>query len=70
MIIKIKTETIKLSQFLKKIREISTGGESKYFIQNNDIRINGIKPIGRSTKICVGDTVWINDTLIKVIKED
>ncbi|QKT05112.1 RNA-binding S4 domain-containing protein [Mycoplasma sp. OR1901] len=70
MIVKIKDETIKLGQFLKKIREISTGGESKYFLQNNDIKINGVVPVGRSTKIHAGDTVWINDTLIKVIKED
>ncbi|MBN4083652.1 RNA-binding S4 domain-containing protein [Mycoplasma sp. CSL10137] len=70
MIVKIRDESIKLGQFLKKIREISTGGESKYFLQNNDIKINGIKPVGRSTKIHVGDTIWINDTLIKVIKED
>ncbi|TDV24395.1 ribosome-associated protein YbcJ (S4-like RNA binding protein) [Mycoplasmopsis mustelae] len=69
MIVKIKGNTIKLSQFLKKIDEINTGGQSKYFIKENEIKINGKIPKGRSSKIKPGDIIWINDQLIKVISE-
>ncbi|UUD36216.1 RNA-binding S4 domain-containing protein [Mycoplasmopsis citelli] len=70
MIVKIKGDSIKLSQFLKKIQETQTGGQSKFFIKNNDIKINGQIPQGRSSKIKPGDIVWVNDTLIKVLSED
>ncbi|MHA3839058.1 RNA-binding S4 domain-containing protein [Mycoplasma sp. HF14] len=66
MTIKIKGDSIKLSQFLKKIDEIDTGGQAKVFILNNDIKINGEAPKGRSSKIKVGDIVWINDSLYTI----
>lgn len=69
MVIKIKGEFIKLSQFLKKIDEIGSGGQSKFFVQSNDIKINGKKPVGRSSKIKPGDIVWVNDSLYKIESE-
>ncbi|RIV16251.1 RNA-binding S4 domain-containing protein [Mycoplasmopsis gallopavonis] len=69
MIIKIKGDSIKVSQFLKKIDEIQTGGAAKGFLQNNVVKINGQIAQGRSTKIRPGDIVWVNDTLIKVESE-
>ncbi|MHA0272418.1 RNA-binding S4 domain-containing protein [Mycoplasma sp. 48589B] len=70
MTIKIKGGSIKLSQFLKKIDEIDTGGQAKVFILNNDIKINGEAPKGRSSKIKVGDIVWINDSLYTIASAD
>ncbi|UUM19816.1 MULTISPECIES: RNA-binding S4 domain-containing protein [unclassified Mycoplasma] len=70
MIVKIKGDSIKLSQFLKKIHETQTGGQAKYFVKNNSIKINGETPQGRSSKIKPGDIVWVNDTLIKVVAEE
>ncbi|EFF41309.1 RNA-binding S4 domain-containing protein [Mycoplasmopsis alligatoris] len=70
MIVKISGDSIKLSQFLKKINEISTGGGAKSFIKLNSITINEKTPEGRSTKIKPGDIVWINDEVIKVVAED
>ncbi|MHA3786229.1 RNA-binding S4 domain-containing protein [Mycoplasma sp. Z244C] len=70
MTIKIKGGSIKLSQFLKKIDEIDTGGQAKIFILNNDIKINGEAPKGRSSKIKVGDIVWINDSLYTIASAD
>ncbi|VEU76323.1 RNA-binding S4 domain-containing protein [Mycoplasmopsis columboralis] len=70
MVVKIKGDSIKLSQFLKKIDETQSGGQSKFFIKNNSIKINGEAPQGRSSKIKPGDIVWVNDTLIKVVSEE
>lgn len=70
MIVKIKGDSIKVSQFLKKIGEISTGGQSKSFFDNNTMKINGEVPKGRSSKIKPGDIIWVNDTLIKVESEE
>ncbi|WP_036463888.1 RNA-binding S4 domain-containing protein [Mycoplasmopsis sturni] len=66
MIVKIKGESIKLSQFLKKVDEIQTGGQSKWFVEENSIKINGRKPDGRSAKIRIGDIVWVNDIIYKI----
>ncbi|MFV8401364.1 RNA-binding S4 domain-containing protein [Mycoplasma sp. 005V] len=66
MTIKITGDSIKLSQFLKKIDEIDTGGQAKEFIKYNVIKINGQEPKGRSSKIKIGDVIWINDSLYTV----
>ncbi|WP_036452530.1 RNA-binding S4 domain-containing protein [Mycoplasma buteonis] len=66
MIIKIKGESIKVSQFLKKIDEIQTGGAAKSFLEYNSVKINGEPAKGRTSKIRPGDIVWVNDTLIKI----
>ncbi|QNM93652.1 RNA-binding S4 domain-containing protein [Mycoplasma sp. Pen4] len=70
MTIKIKGDSIKLSQFLKKIDEIDTGGAARFFIENNDIKINDRTPEGRGSKIHVGDIVWVNDTIYKITKDE
>ena len=67
MKIVISDEFIKLGQLLKKINVISSGGEAKFYIANNIIKINGKKPEGRGTKIHVGSTLWINDDLYQVV---
>ncbi|QGZ97187.1 RNA-binding protein [Mycoplasma sp. NEAQ87857] len=66
MIVKIKGDSIKVSQFLKKIDEVPTGGAAKSFLLYNDVKINGEQAKGRSSKIRPGDIVWVNNTLIKV----
>ncbi|MFV8499826.1 RNA-binding S4 domain-containing protein [Mycoplasma sp. VS424B] len=70
MTIKITGDSIKLSQFLKKIDEIDTGGAAKEFIKYNEIKINGQVPKGRSSKIKIGDIVWINDSLYTIASAD
>lgn len=69
MKIVIKDEYIRLSQLLKKISLISTGGQAKWYIAHNDIKINGKVPIGRNAKVQVGSTIWINDDLYQVVSE-
>ena len=71
MNIKIKGEFIKLGQFLKKIGFIDSCGAAKIILNNTNILINGKPPIGRSSKIKIGDTVWVNDKVyfIQAINE-
>ncbi|KKB26700.1 hypothetical protein MM26B8_04920 [Mycoplasmopsis meleagridis] len=66
--IEIKDDFITLGQFLKKAKLIETGGQSKYFIEYNDITINNRKPEGRGSKIYINDTVWINNIVYQVVK--
>ncbi|WP_027121531.1 RNA-binding S4 domain-containing protein [Mycoplasma leonicaptivi] len=61
MKITLKSEYIKLSQFLKLIKAVDTGGQTVFFLQKNEVTINGNKPEGKSSKIRQGDIVWVND---------
>lgn len=66
MIVKIIGEFITIGQLLKKMNFISTGGEAKFFLENNQIKIDGKSPIGRNTKVFAKSTVWVNDNLFRV----
>ncbi|WP_041102770.1 RNA-binding S4 domain-containing protein [Mycoplasmopsis californica] len=59
-IVKIEGEFITIGQFLKKEGLVQTGGQSKYYLMHNDIKINDNKPSGRNTKVFKNDVVWIN----------
>lgn len=61
--IKISTEYITLGQFLKFANIISSGAEAKFFIQENDIKLNDVKVIERGKKLRAGDKIDINDSL-------
>jgi len=67
MELKIKTEYIELKNALKVLDLISTGGEAKYFILENDIKVNGVKEDRRGRKLYPNDTLTVNgkDFLIK-----
>ena len=69
MKIVISGESIKIGQLLKKLNIISSGGQAKWFLENNVIKINGEKPEGRGTQVPVGATLWINDDLYQVVSE-
>ncbi|MBU4691037.1 RNA-binding S4 domain-containing protein [Mycoplasma zalophi] len=66
MIIEITTETIKLSQLLKKIGLIETGGRAKFFIVDHEIMINGKPAVSRNQQINNGDIIWIDDEVYKI----
>ena len=55
----ITDEYIKLSQFLKYIDLINSGGEAKIFLENNTILINGIIDNRKGRKLYKGDIVKI-----------
>ncbi|WP_347489494.1 RNA-binding S4 domain-containing protein [Desulfoscipio sp. XC116] len=52
---------IKLDQFLKWCRVASTGGQSKYFILNNMVKVNGVYENHRSRKLKSGDFVEVDN---------
>lgn len=68
-VFKIDSEYITITQFLKANDYISSGGEAKYFLVENDCYLNGVKITERGKKIRNYDQVIIlNDTYM--IKND
>lgn len=55
----IKTEYIALGQFLKLADCIDSGGQAKFFLQENQILINGDADNRRGRKLYSGDTVEV-----------
>lgn len=58
---------IKLGQFLKKIDIISSGGEAKYFLAENDVFVNGNLTKERGKKLYIGDLVKIFSTDYRIV---
>lgn len=57
--IKIRTEYIQLGQFLKLADCIQTGGHAKFFLQENEVKINGEPDNRRGRKLYDGDRVEV-----------
>ena len=64
--IHIESEFIKLEQFLKLIDLVSSGGEAKLFIIDNDILVNNILEKRRGRKLYKDDQILINDQIYKI----
>ncbi|MDG4657547.1 S4 domain-containing protein YaaA [Ectobacillus antri] len=58
-IIQISTEYITLGQFLKVADVIQTGGEAKWFLQENEIYVNGESENRRGRKLYNQDKIEI-----------
>ena len=69
MKVKIKGDFIKLGQLIKKLNIIDTGGQSKYFVETHEIKVNGRSDVKRSTKVFVGSTVWIDDEIYYIVSD-
>lgn len=63
----IEENFIKLGQFLKKIDIISSGGEAKYFLAENDVYVNGNLTKERGKKLFIGDLVKIFSTDYRIV---
>ena len=63
----IKTEFIKLGQFLKFVGEISNGADAKLFLENNLVLVNGEKETRRGRKIYKDYSIKVlaNEYIIK-----
>ncbi|KRK64130.1 hypothetical protein FC72_GL000696 [Companilactobacillus tucceti DSM 20183] len=59
--IKIETEFITLGQLLKDVGIISTGGQAKWFLQDNAVQLNGELENRRGKKLRKGDVLVIQD---------
>lgn len=57
--VQIHTDFILLSQLLKLLDIIQTGGEAKYFLVNNKVLVNGVKEDRRGRKLYKDDVVKI-----------
>ena len=57
--LKIKTEYITLQQLLKIEDIISSGGEAKYFLANNEVYVNGELENRRGKKLYPNDIVKV-----------
>ena len=68
--IKIKTEFIKLDQFLKFCGEAESGAMAKYMILEESVSVNGNICKERGKKIRKTDVVSVNKTEYKVISDE
>ena len=55
----IHTEYIKLDQFLKLAEIVSSGGEARYYLQENPILVNGEPENRRGRKLRPGDVIRV-----------
>lgn len=55
----LESEFVTLGQFLKMTDAISSGGMAKWFLQENDVYVNGEVDRRRGRKLHVGDLVNI-----------
>lgn len=65
--IKIDTEFIKLDSFLKFAGATTLGSESKFFIQNGEVKVNGEVEVRRGKKLYPGDTVEFQGEIYTVL---
>lgn len=56
----IKTEFIKLGQFLKFSNILSSGGDVKEFLLNQEVYVNGEIENRRGRKLYPNDTILVN----------
>lgn len=61
---KITTDFITISQLLKVLDYVTSGGEVKFFLMDNEILLNDQLIFERKKKIKPGDIVTINGTRI------
>ncbi|MCX7884599.1 MAG: RNA-binding S4 domain-containing protein [Caloramator sp.] len=57
----IKTEFIKLDQFLKWAGIVESGSIAKLLIQNGDVKVNGETVTQRGKKLFPNDIVFVKD---------
>ncbi|KJY66240.1 S4 domain protein YaaA [Lactobacillus helsingborgensis] len=57
---KLTSEYITLGQFLKEESIISSGGQAKWYLQDNPVLLNGVKEQRRGKKLRSGDKLEVN----------
>ena len=64
--VKIRDEFITLGQLLKIVDLVSSGGETKHFLLNNKIVINGVEDNRRGKKLYKDNLIEINGSQYKI----
>ena len=65
--LKITTEYITLQQFLKIENFISSGGEAKYYLQENDVYVNNELETRRGRKLYPNYIIVVDNQEFKII---
>ena len=65
--IQVDTGIIKLDAFLKWAGIASLGSEAKFYIQNEEIKLNGKIETQRGKKLVKGDIVEFNNESYKIV---
>ncbi|AZA22538.1 MAG: RNA-binding S4 domain-containing protein [Lactobacillus helveticus] len=63
-------DCITLGQFLKEESIISSGGQAKFYLQDNPVTLNGALENRRSKKIRVGDHLLVDGQEYEFRRED
>ena len=66
--IEITTEYLKLEQLLKIADLVSSGGEAKIFLKENEILVNGEKEERRGRKLYPGDLIAISGKVYEICR--
>lgn len=61
-------EFIKLGQALKKAGLVESGVDTKFFIQDGQVKLNGETELQRGKKLYNGDVVSFNGETIQIVK--
>jgi S4 domain protein YaaA len=64
----IRTDYLELKNLLKMTNTIQTGGEAKYYLQENYVLVNGEKDNRRGRKLYPGDQVEIEGNIYLICK--
>ena len=65
----IKGDYIQLDQFLKRENRIASGGETGFFLEEHDVRLNGEKVREKRKKLRPGDILEIDGKSCEIIGE-
>lgn len=65
----IRTETIRLQDFLKFCSAVGSGGEAKLLVQDGAVQVNGETETRRGRKLRPGDTVSLTDKSWRVTSD-
>lgn len=64
--VKIKEKYVTLGQLLKIVDLVSSGGETKIFLINNIIKVNGQDENRRGKKLYIGDQIEISHKVYEI----
>lgn len=67
--VNIKSDYIKLGQLIKFVKLASSGAQTKLFLMDNDVYVNGVIDNRRGRKLYHGDKITINKQIFIIRKE-
>ena len=65
--IEIRTESIRLGQFLKLSNLVDSGSDAKFLLAGGDVVVNGEVETRRGRQLRPGDTVGFDGVTVKVV---